>query len=674
MTENMKMGDAASALSAVLRTWIHGTETSVGMLNDDAIVSFVELVERNRLDALMWEAVPEGAFRQTLASHLEKWRRSYEQSLIRNMQQQRLAVEICRNLEDAGIPCIGLRGPFAGDALYGDVAVRHFTDIDVLIPVEHRDQAWKILTGLGYRFNHPFLTRSACTRHHLEWPFRHADNGVSLDVHWAVDHPYKLYKIDYAETFRTSTICQYEGGAWRSPSRHHSLLLACLHAEKECRLLGQLPSVAQVEALGTEGRWRHWLDVAREIIAAGSDLDWDTVLAEANAWGVKAPVVAALITAATLFDCSMPSAVWQAAKGLHVSVAVDRKSIRNRSLSSRRHHALQRLGFRAECLPDAWRFLFPAKRYFADTTGHFRWAHRVIHTLRASCRLVGGALEWGWLKMRQITRHRFNRKHITPLIVIAAAMIGGRVAAHDFGDDVSDEPAGAEHLIVNGGAITRVIEIDTDEDWFTFEIRPFVDYVVTVTKGSLFDATLERWSADGEAKVAATNTLPAATSAVLEFSGEARLTRCYVRVTGMFEFTTGTYHISVSAQMVDTDKDGLPDAWEMLHFETLDWQAEDDPDKDGMNNEMEWLLGTDPCDPQSNFRITGIVSQDGNMLIDWQSSTGGCYIIQSNTNLLNASGWQPLGTNVNSETKIRQFLDTDASPDQKKFYRAIYHY
>jgi hypothetical protein len=44
----------------------------------------------------------------------------------------------------------------------------------------------------------------------------------------------------------------------------------------------------------------------------------------------------------------------------------------------------------------------------------------------------------------------------------------------------------------------------------------------------------------------------------------------------------------------DTDGDGLPDGWEMLHFGDLDESTYDDPDDDGWYNITEYQRGLDP--------------------------------------------------------------------------------
>jgi hypothetical protein len=44
----------------------------------------------------------------------------------------------------------------------------------------------------------------------------------------------------------------------------------------------------------------------------------------------------------------------------------------------------------------------------------------------------------------------------------------------------------------------------------------------------------------------------------------------------------------------DTDRDGLPDEWELLYFGNLDQNADGDPDGDGLTNLQEYLAGADP--------------------------------------------------------------------------------
>ncbi|MFN7139610.1 MAG: proprotein convertase P-domain-containing protein, partial [Limisphaerales bacterium] len=53
--------------------------------------------------------------------------------------------------------------------------------------------------------------------------------------------------------------------------------------------------------------------------------------------------------------------------------------------------------------------------------------------------------------------------------------------------------------------------------------------------------------------------------------------------------------------IVDSDRDGLDDTWELAHFGSLSANPQEDPDKDGYHNAREQILGTSPTTP--NFPI-----------------------------------------------------------------------
>lgn len=57
-------------------------------------------------------------------------------------------------------------------------------------------------------------------------------------------------------------------------------------------------------------------------------------------------------------------------------------------------------------------------------------------------------------------------------------------------------------------------------------------------------------------------------------------------------------------QFLDTDADGLPDAWELQQFGSLAPEGSDDPDEDGLSHALEYASGTDP-------RAAGDADDDG---------------------------------------------------------------
>ena len=57
--------------------------------------------------------------------------------------------------------------------------------------------------------------------------------------------------------------------------------------------------------------------------------------------------------------------------------------------------------------------------------------------------------------------------------------------------------------------------------------------------------------------------------------------------------------------------------------------ANADPDGDGASNVMEFSAGTNPHDPSSGFRVTGMTRNGSNLTLTWASVSGKTYVVQS---------------------------------------------
>lgn len=76
---------------------------------------------------------------------------------------------------------------------------------------------------------------------------------------------------------------------------------------------------------------------------------------------------------------------------------------------------------------------------------------------------------------------------------------------------------------------------------------------------------------------------------------------------------TDVASVTITVANVDSDDDGLPDAWELQYFGNLTQGPTDDPDGDGATNAEEWQEGTDPtvADPPPAM-VTGLAAEGGN--------------------------------------------------------------
>jgi len=99
---------------------------------------------------------------------------------------------------------------------------------------------------------------------------------------------------------------------------------------------------------------------------------------------------------------------------------------------------------------------------------------------------------------------------------------------------------------------------------------------------------------------------------------------------------SGIFLVDTGGRLLDSDGDGLPDWWEKLYFnDPRVAQPSADPDGDGVSNISEFLAGSNPLDPNSRFRVTGlqaVYQTNGTAVtIRWASFAGSTYSIWTAT-------------------------------------------
>jgi hypothetical protein len=118
----------------------------------------------------------------------------------------------------------------------------------------------------------------------------------------------------------------------------------------------------------------------------------------------------------------------------------------------------------------------------------------------------------------------------------------------------------------------------------------------------------------------------------------------------------------------DSNGNGLPDGWQLQYFGHLGIDPNDDPDHDGMSNLAEYIAGTAPNDPSSNFRLLNARkdSPDG-IVISWSSVVNRTYSVLRSTNLF--TGFQVIATGVISTPPATQYQDNPPAQGTMYFYK-----
>ncbi len=137
-----------------------------------------------------------------------------------------------------------------------------------------------------------------------------------------------------------------------------------------------------------------------------------------------------------------------------------------------------------------------------------------------------------------------------------------------------------------------------------------------------------------------------------------------------------TDHISIGQPFAvkpgtDSDHDGLPDAWELRYFASLNSPLggpDDDPDQDGLSNREELRLGSNPLVPAGVVRITAVNLATTTLHLRFVTEADARYRVEW-ANEVNAQTWTPLGNEVEGTGGEVEVTDPGAGTQPQRFYR-----
>jgi hypothetical protein len=119
---------------------------------------------------------------------------------------------------------------------------------------------------------------------------------------------------------------------------------------------------------------------------------------------------------------------------------------------------------------------------------------------------------------------------------------------------------------------------------------------------------------------------------------------------------------------VDSDGDGLPDAWENLLIQLLgggltlaDIDPNGDNDGDGLSNRDEYIAGTYAFDPEDGLKLNLVQRSGQGPAVQFFGIADRLYVIQGTTNMVD---WTPMPFRVpagdNTASQLQQFRATDS--------------
>jgi len=233
------------------------------------------------LKSVCWDAVP-----QTTKLELERFNRANVQ---KNILFTGELLRLFGLFQQSHIPVVVFKGPTLAVSVYGDLALREFSDLDLLVNKADLCKAEEILTASGYQADFPDRDyRSAFVGYQGQYAFRSNKTGISIDLHWRLSSRGVAFPIQSNEIW--PRLKQVTIADRTVPTLAHDDLAIFLAAH------------------GTKEGWRSlgWVCDFAELVRNCHDIGWAAILERARRSHSSRPLLLAILLASTLLDAPAP--------------------------------------------------------------------------------------------------------------------------------------------------------------------------------------------------------------------------------------------------------------------------------------------------------------------------------------------------------------------------------
>lgn len=204
-----------------------------------------------------------------------------------------LTDELCKVLklfEAHDISAIPFKGPALAASVYGNLALRQFSDLDIMIQRKDVAQASEILALQGYNKQHDLTItqETAFLKIQCERAFADAEGTFSIDLHWDFVPKYFSLRFDLKSFWEGLERTSLGNTRVLSFAPEDLLLILCINAGK--------------------GFWHRliWLCDVNEVIKAYPRINWQVVMRRASQAGASRILYLSLLLAHDLLGADVP--------------------------------------------------------------------------------------------------------------------------------------------------------------------------------------------------------------------------------------------------------------------------------------------------------------------------------------------------------------------------------
>ncbi|HXQ27384.1 MAG TPA: nucleotidyltransferase family protein [Candidatus Acidoferrales bacterium] len=277
-------------------------ELAAGPIDWDYLLSEAAV---NSITPLLASQLPAAAG-AVAPGHLERLKQLTRANAMRCLVLTAELIKIIELFRSERIQAVPYKGPVLAAQAYGDVALREFEDLDIILRQRDMAKANEIVTSLGYRARFPWVLSAGAPASVVpgEYNYRDAERAISIELHTEVTLRHFPVPPDLDDLARRLTPVSLSGHDVWTFGAEDMLTLLCIHGSKDF--------------------WERisWVADIAEFVQSQSQLDWDQVFRRAEALHARRMLHLGLALAAGLLDAPLPDEVISRTRRDHVAAEV----------------------------------------------------------------------------------------------------------------------------------------------------------------------------------------------------------------------------------------------------------------------------------------------------------------------------------------------------------------
>ena len=228
-------------------------------------------------------------------------------ALLINMEQTRRGnvalleelAHVLDSLEEADIEAIPFKGPIVALRAYGDLGLRVFRDLDILVRDTDMRETMRVLCDLGYQRQEVLNDAQIEMVQYLQGQeiVYGRKSGVAIEPHTRLTSIKMALDVDYGGLWDRARRADVNGHMMRMLAPEDLFLVLAIHGGKEL--------------------WWNikWVCDVAVFLESNPNLDWTALLSRAEAQGCLRMVLLAAALAEAQFDAPIPARVMDALRG-----------------------------------------------------------------------------------------------------------------------------------------------------------------------------------------------------------------------------------------------------------------------------------------------------------------------------------------------------------------------